>query len=174
MRTRVRTHEACRTWHTYVRTYVRTDVRRRAHFSAARIARAAPTSAAKPRNIPNNVRTYVPKAWGIVVHARKKQTHTRTHTHKRVFVAGRNESSAVAWLIASKTSDARMAGLVHKNSPTVTPYLHRRNARTYALRPTTRSPRSRVGAKRLPPPRGHRVRRLRAQSTGCSMYPAGP
>ena len=63
MRTRVRTHEACRTWHTYVRTYVRTDVRRRAHFSAARIARAAPTSAAKPRNIPNNVRSYVPKAY---------------------------------------------------------------------------------------------------------------
>ena len=64
------------------------------------------------------VRTYVPKAWGIVVHARKKkQTHTRTHTHKRVFVAGRNESSAVAWLIASKTSDARMAELVHKSSP---------------------------------------------------------
>ena len=47
----------------------------------------------------------------------KKQTHTRTHTHKRVFVAGRNESSAVAWLIASKTSDARMAELVHKSSP---------------------------------------------------------
>ena len=88
MRTRVRTHEACRTWHTYVRTYVRTDVRRRAHFSAARIARAAPTSAAKPRNIPNNVRTYVPKAWGIVVHARKK-TNTHTHTHAQARFCGR-------------------------------------------------------------------------------------
>ena len=62
--------------------------------------------------------------------------------------------NALQYCLHLKTSDARMAGLVHKNSPTVTPYLHRRNARTYALRPTTRSPRSRVGAKRLPPPRG--------------------
>ena len=155
---------------TYVRMYGRTCV--------GVLTFQLRASLAQPQRVPRSpeispimyVRTYVPKAWGTVVHARKnKQTHARTHTHKRVFVAMRNESSAVAWLIASKTSDARMAELVHKNSPTVKPYVPTRVKRGSEAPPPAGS--SGLTRPQCPPcplhwmcvplTRGHRVRPLR-------------
>ena len=80
------------------------------------------------------------------------------------------ESSAVAWLIASKTSDARMAELVHKNSPTVKPYVPTRVKRGSEAPP----PRGVIGFDASPVPTLPLALDVRPLDAGSSGPPAPP